>query len=53
MWLLRIIRLDVNLARLGKEADTGAERRNSMNLHYVTSPARSSDISVSGNGLLR
>ena len=35
MWPARIIRLDVNLARHGKEADDSTERRNSMNLHYV------------------
>lgn len=53
MWLLRIIRLDVNLARLGKEAGDGTERRNSMNLHYVTLPATSVGISVSRNASLR
>lgn len=53
MWLPRIIRLDVNLASLGKEAGNGTERRNSMNLHYVTLLATSAGISVSRNGFLR
>lgn len=53
MWLPRIIRLDVNLASLGKEAGNGTERRNSMNLHYVSLLATSAGISVSRNGFLR